>query len=106
LDESGGEIDHARDAFYRGFVAEAIAAFVEREGGLLTADDLASWRAKLEPPLEREYRGWQVFKTGPWGQGPVFLQQLALLDGFELAEGPELVHTVLEGPQPPLPHPE
>jgi len=96
LDESGGEIDRAREAFYRGFVAEAIAAFVDREGGLLTAADLGSWRAKLELPLEREYRGWQVFKTGPWGQGPVFLQQLALLDGFELAEGAELVHTVVE----------
>ncbi len=96
LDESGGELDRARDAFYRGFVAEAIATFVEREGGFLTGDDLTSWQAKLVPPLEREYRGWRVSKTGPWGQGPVFLQQLALLDGFDLAEGPELVHTVVE----------
>jgi gamma-glutamyltranspeptidase / glutathione hydrolase len=96
LDESGGEIDRARDVFYRGFVADALASFAEREGGLLTGDDLASWRATLEPPLEREYRGWRVFKTGPWGQGPVFLQQLALLDGFDLTEGVDFVHTVVE----------
>src|SRR5262249_59220771 len=87
----------ARDAFYRGFVAEALATFAEREGGLLTGDDLAGWQATIEPPLEREYRGWRVSKTGPWGQGPVFLQQLALLDGFDLDDGAELVHTVLEG---------
>src|SRR5262249_13167142 len=41
-------------------------------------------------------QGWRVAKTGPWGQGPVFLQQLALLDGFDLAEGGEFVHTVVE----------
>ena len=42
--------------------------------------------------------GWDVYKTGPWGQGPVFLQQLALLEGFELGdrEGPDFVHTVVE----------
>jgi gamma-glutamyltranspeptidase/glutathione hydrolase len=96
LDESCGEIGRARDAFYRGFVAEAIAGFVEREGGLLTGDDLAGWQAKVEPPLQRDYRGWRVAKTEPWGQGPVFLQQLALLDGFELTEGPDFVHTVVE----------
>jgi gamma-glutamyltranspeptidase/glutathione hydrolase len=46
------------------------------------------------------YEGWTVYKTGPWGQGPVLLQQLALLDGFDLrsmGEGSaELVHTVVE----------
>jgi gamma-glutamyltranspeptidase / glutathione hydrolase len=96
LAESGGEIERARDVFYRGFVAEAIADFAEREGGLLTGDDLASWQAKPEPPLEREYRGWRVFKTGPWSQGPVFLQQLALLEGFDLHDGADFVHTVVE----------
>jgi gamma-glutamyltranspeptidase/glutathione hydrolase len=96
LAESGGEADRARGVFYRGFVAEAIDAFSRANDGLLTGDDLASWHAKLEPPLERDYRGWHVSKTGPWGQGPVFLQQLALLDGFDLEPGPELVHTVVE----------
>ena len=96
LAESSGEIDGARETFYRGFVADALARFAEGEGGLLTGDDLAGWQARLEPPLERDYRGWRVFKTGPWGQGPVFLQQLALLDGFDLGGGAERVHTVVE----------
>jgi gamma-glutamyltranspeptidase / glutathione hydrolase len=103
--ESGGgrredEIERARDAFYRGFVAEAIAGFSEREGGLLTGDDLTSWQATFEPPVSLDFRGLTVCKTGPWGQGPVFLQQLALLDGFDLETlrlGSEAyVHTVVE----------
>ena len=98
LAESSGEIDAARDAFYRGFVAEAIDAYSREHGGLLDGDDLASWQASVEQPVTRAYEGWEVSKTGAWGQGPVFLQQLALLDGFELGEreGPDFVHTVVE----------
>ena len=54
--------------------------------GLLSADDLAGFSATVEAPVSFDFRGWTVFKTGPWGQGPVFLQQLALLEGFELGE--------------------
>jgi gamma-glutamyltranspeptidase/glutathione hydrolase len=98
LAESHGEIDGARDAFYRGFVAEAVDAFSREQGGLLDGGDLASWHASIEQPVTRAYEGWDVYKTGPWGQGPVFLQQLALLEGFELGEreGPDFVHTVVE----------
>jgi gamma-glutamyltranspeptidase/glutathione hydrolase len=98
LAESGGEPEAAREVFYRGFVAEAIDAFSAEHGGLLDGDDLGSWRATIEQPVTRAYRGWEVSKTRPWGQGPVFLQQLALLDGFELRdrEGPDFVHTVVE----------
>jgi gamma-glutamyltranspeptidase/glutathione hydrolase len=116
LDEadSGGDrerqIDAARDAFYRGFVAEAITGFLEdaeamdssgrRHRGLLSGDDLASWQASVEAPVELNYNGWRVSKTGPWGQGPVFLQQLALLDGFDLGSldraGADFAHTVVE----------
>jgi len=94
LAESNGELEAARDVFYRGFVADAIL----EAGSLIDGDDLASWRASVEQPVARSYHGWEVFKTGPWAQGPVFLQQLALLDGFELGdrEGPEFVHTVVE----------
>jgi gamma-glutamyltranspeptidase / glutathione hydrolase len=91
-----GQIDAARDAFYRGFVAEAILG----HGGLIAGDDLASWEAGYEPPVTFDYHGLTICKTGPWGQGPVFLQQLALLDGFDLeAMGPgsaEYLHTVVE----------
>jgi len=105
LDEARGgtreeRIDRARAAFYRGFVAEAVDRFCAEQGGLLTGDDLGSWEATIEAPATFEYHGQTVCKTGPWGQGPVFLQQLALLAGFDL-EGmgigsAEYVHTVTE----------
>src|SRR6266511_3268545 len=104
------QIEAARDAFYQGFVAEAVDRFVagtaamdstgHRHHGLLTGQDMAAWRAGVEQPLTVDYHGVQVCKTGPWGQGPVFLQQLRLLEGFDLeAMGPgsaDFVHTVTE----------
>jgi gamma-glutamyltranspeptidase/glutathione hydrolase len=103
VDESRGgsreeEIEGARELFYGGFVADAIDRFSAENGGLIAGDDLASWRATLEPPATFDFHGLTVCKTGPWGQGPVFLQQLALLAGFDLRElsDPEYVHTVVE----------
>jgi gamma-glutamyltranspeptidase/glutathione hydrolase len=104
------QIEAARRAYYDGFVAEAIAAYVasaevmdvtgQPHRGLLSHADLAGWRPRLEEPLTFEFGGLTVCKTQPWGQGPVFLQQLALLDGFDLrAMGPgtaDFVHTVTE----------
>jgi gamma-glutamyltranspeptidase/glutathione hydrolase len=101
-DSRGGsreqEIERARRLFYEGFVAEAIDRFSAANGGLLTAEDLTSWRATFDAPATFEFHGLTVCKTPPWGQGPVFLQQLALLDGFDLAElsDAEYVHTVVE----------
>lgn len=103
-------IEAARNAFYRGFVAEAIADYLkdaevmdesgQRHKGVLTADDMANWSATVEPPQTLDYHGWTVAKTGPWGQGPVLLQALQLLSGFDLAamptDGPDFVHTVVE----------
>ena len=103
IEESRGgsraeEIEQARRTWYGGFVAEEIDRFVAAEGGLLTADDLAHWRATLEPVAKLEYGGLTVCKTLPWAAGPVGLQQLALLDGFDLAEltPAEFVHVVTE----------
>jgi gamma-glutamyltranspeptidase / glutathione hydrolase len=98
LAESGGTFEGARRVYYEGFVAEAIDVFTRVEGGLLTADDLSSWRATLEPPATVEYRGLTVCKTGAWGQGPAGLQQLRLLEGFDLADcsEAELVHVMTE----------
>ena len=59
-------------------VAEAVDEFVREHHGFLSAEDMAGLEATLERPLALDYRGHTVFKTGPWGQGPVFLQQLAL----------------------------
>jgi gamma-glutamyltranspeptidase / glutathione hydrolase len=103
LDESRGgtreqEIERARQVYYEGFVAEEIDRFSRAHGGLLTGDDLASWRATLEPPATVDYRGLTVCKTGPWGQGPAGLQILRLLDGFDVGSlgEAELVHVVTE----------
>jgi gamma-glutamyltranspeptidase/glutathione hydrolase len=103
LDESRGgsredEIEKARRTWYEGFVADEIDRFVAAEGGLLEGGDMAAWRASLEPVAKLEYGGLIVCKTLPWGAGPVGLQQLALLDGFDLAElsPAELVHVVTE----------
>src|SRR6266581_4855390 len=104
------QIEAARRAYYEGFVAEAIAAYLASaevmdvtgrpHRGLLSYADLASWHPRLEEPLTYEFGGLTVCKTKPWGQGPVFLQQLALLDGFDLAAmGPgtaDYMHTVTE----------
>jgi gamma-glutamyltranspeptidase/glutathione hydrolase len=92
------EIERARELFYSGFVAEEIDAFSSANGGLLTGADLSTWHATLEPPTTYDYAGYTVCKTAAWGQGPAFLQQLALLEGFDLADmnPAELVHTVTE----------
>jgi gamma-glutamyltranspeptidase / glutathione hydrolase len=92
------EIERAREIFYEGFVADEIHRFCASEDGLLTRDDLAAWRATLEPVVRFDYRGTTVCKTQPWGSGPVALQQLALLDGFEIASlsEEEFVHLVIE----------
>jgi gamma-glutamyltranspeptidase / glutathione hydrolase len=92
------ELERARELFYRGFIADAIDVFSTAEGGLLTGDDLAAWQATLEAPVTYDFRGVTACKAGPWSQAPVFLQQLALLDGFPLEEmtGAERVHVITE----------
>lgn len=113
--ESGGagreaQLEAARRAWYEGFVADAIDGFVRSQAradvtgqphrGLLTGHDMATWRATLEAPVSREYFRYTVFKPGAWSQGPVFLQQLALLEGFDLrsmgAGSAEFIHMVVE----------
>ncbi len=102
------QIDVARNVFYEGFVAETIAAYLSSaevmdvtgtpHRGLLAYADLASWRPRLEEPQTFDFAGLTVCKTRPWGQGPVFLQQLALLDGIDLAAAgtADFIHTVTE----------
>ena len=105
-----GAIEHARRLWAQGFVAEAIDRFCrtqeamdssgERHSGVLTGQDMARWQAGLEAPLGYDYGRFTVYKPGPWSQGPVMLQQVALLKGFDLegldATGPEFIHTLVE----------
>ncbi len=95
----------ASDAWYRGFVAEEIEHFCARTAvrdvsggvhrGLLTQDDLGAWQPRVEDPVLFDFGELTVAKTGPWGQCPVFCQQLALLDGLDLG-GPDRVHVLVE----------
>ena len=71
-----------------------------RHRGVLTGDDMARWTPRIEAPLTYDYGRYTVCKTGPWGQGPVMLQQLALLKGFDLdgldPAGPDFIHLQVE----------
>jgi gamma-glutamyltranspeptidase / glutathione hydrolase len=104
------QIEAARAAFYKGFVAEAIEAYATRtevldasgkkHKGVLKASDMAGWQATYEKPATYDYRGYTVCKAGPWSQGPVFLQVLALLKGYDIAAmdtvGADFIHTLVE----------
>jgi len=104
------QIERARQAWSKGFVAEAIDRFCRtqevmdtsgrRHRGVLTADDMARWTPHLEAPLTYDYGRYTVCKTGPWGQGPAMLQQLALLKGFDFdaldPTGPDFIHLIVE----------
>jgi gamma-glutamyltranspeptidase / glutathione hydrolase len=104
------EIERARKVWSQGFVAAAIDRFCRtqeimdtsgrRHRGVLTGDDMARWQATIEAPLTYRYGRYTVCKPGPWAQGPVMLQQLALLkhfalDGLDVTE-PDFIHTVVE----------
>jgi gamma-glutamyltranspeptidase/glutathione hydrolase len=113
-DSAGGsreqDIAKARSLWYQGFVAEAVGKYFaetavldtsnQRNKGLLTAHDFATWRATVEAPLTYEYGHHTVLKCGAWSQGPTFLQTLALLDGMGIGAmdtvGADFVHTVVE----------
>jgi gamma-glutamyltranspeptidase/glutathione hydrolase len=100
----------AHDEFYRGETAEAIVSFAQENEfldssgrpnrGLLEREDLLNYSARVEEPVSITYRGYDVYKCGPWTQGPVFLQQLNLLEGYDLAalghNSPAYIHLLAE----------
>ncbi|MGW2556163.1 gamma-glutamyltransferase family protein [Streptomyces sp. NPDC001635] len=101
------QIEAARQVWRSGFIAEALVrqsarptmdTSGERHSGTLTAADLAGWSAGYETPATYDWNGWTVCKAGPWSQGPVLLQQLALLPPELPAYGSaEYVHLLIEG---------
>ncbi|WP_240135128.1 gamma-glutamyltransferase family protein [Streptomyces sp. MUM 178J] len=101
------QIEAARTAWREGFIAEALIRQAARptqdtsgarHTGVLTADDLAGWSAAYEPPVGYDWRGWTLCKAGGWSQGPVLLQQLALLpDELPPYASGEYVHLLVEG---------
>jgi gamma-glutamyltranspeptidase/glutathione hydrolase len=90
----------ARDAFYTGETAERIVAFHQAEGGFLTREDLAAFRAEVAPALSTTFGDWEVAACGFWCQGPVLLQMLNLIEGFDWPalghNTPGALHVLLE----------
>jgi len=93
-------LEAARDAFYRGDIAKQIVAFMQEQGGLLSAEDLAEYHSPVGPPERRRFGDLEVFTCGAWCQGPVLLQTLALLEGTDLKalghNSADYVHTLAE----------
>ena len=90
----------ARDRFYKGDVAEELEAWYIETGSFLRKRDLAAHVTTVEDPVSVEYRGYRVYKCGPWTQGPVLCQSLRLLEGFDLKQmghlSADYIHTVTE----------
>ncbi len=112
-ERSGGRLEAlraARDVFYKGEIAEQIIRFVQENqvpdstgnihSGLLVHEDLLHYSTRIENPITTNYRGCDVYKCGPWSQGPVFLQQLNILEGYDIASmehnSPEYIHLLIE----------
>jgi gamma-glutamyltranspeptidase/glutathione hydrolase len=73
-----------RDAFYKGDIAKRIVAANREAGGLFSEEDLANYQGRVEKPFSIKYRGHDIYKPGPWNQGPVLLQALQILEEFDL----------------------
>jgi gamma-glutamyltranspeptidase/glutathione hydrolase len=103
-------VEASRDVFYKGEIAERIIEFItsnpvedasgSAHTGLLSYEDMAEWHATVEDPISLNYRRLDVHKCSSWTQGPVFLQQLAILEGFDLKamghNSAEYLHTWIE----------
>src|SRR5437879_368075 len=103
-------IQAAIDYWYKGEPAQRMVEFMrgnairdasgKKNRGLLTVEDFAAWKPKTDLAVTINYHGLDVYKCGPWTQGPVFLQQLRLLDGFDLKKlghnSADYIHTVIE----------
>jgi gamma-glutamyltranspeptidase/glutathione hydrolase len=93
-------IQAGRDAFYKGPIAQRITAAVRAAGGVMSDEDLATYRGKVEDSASVTYRGYTIHKAGFWNQGPVLLQTLRILEGFDLTRmgrgSADATHTIVE----------
>ncbi len=74
-----------RNEFYRGSIAKEIAAFMKKQGGFLTYDDLSRHHSEWVEPVKTTYRGYEVWELPPNGQGIAALQILNILEGYDIA---------------------
>ena len=103
-------IESAIEYYYKGEIADDILEFshsfpVKDATGnyhtsLLEKEDFNNYKTRIEEPISAQYRNCTVYKCGPWTQGPVFLQQLKLLEGFDLKgmkhNSAEYLHAIIE----------
>jgi gamma-glutamyltranspeptidase/glutathione hydrolase len=93
-------VEGGRDAFYGGEVAQAIVKFSEEQGGLFSLKDLAECRSRWEEPISTTYRGYSVYEAPPNSSGHVLLQELNLVEQFDLqamgCNAAESIHVMVE----------
>ena len=90
----------AYERFYRGDIAAELVAATQEAGGLITMEDLDRWQVYVEEPVMTTWKDVEVYKLNSWVQGPVLLQMLNLLEGFDLRQlgynSPEYIHVLYQ----------
>lgn len=93
----------AYERFYKGDIATEFVRGCQEQGGLITKEDLANWKVRIEEPLKVNYKGVDVYKLSQWTQGPMLLQSLNILENFDLKSmgynSANYVHTVTQAMQ-------
>jgi gamma-glutamyltranspeptidase / glutathione hydrolase len=94
------KLQAVRDYFYKGALAKRLAKFSEENGGLIRYDDLAKFHADIDEPKHASFHEYEVYKPGFWTQGPVMIEALNLLEGYDLKamghNSPAYLHTLVE----------
>lgn len=93
-------VEGGADAFYKGQIARAICSDIQQRGGVLSIEDMASFRAEWIEPIAIDYRGWDIATLPPPCCGIQYLETLQLLEGFDLAAmghgSADHLHTFIE----------
>jgi len=89
-----------RNEFYRGSIARDIDAFMKKQKGFLSYDDLSRHHSEWVEPVSTNYRGYDVWELPPNGQGIAALQMLNILEGFDIEKmgfgSAEYIHVFTE----------
>jgi gamma-glutamyltranspeptidase / glutathione hydrolase len=92
--------EKGRDGFYKGPIAQAILNVSEKEGGVMTATDLADFQPEWTEPISTTYHGWTVYETPPNTQGVAALSMLNIMEQYPLKEwghdSPKTLHIEME----------
>ncbi len=102
--KAGGDraagLQAVRDYFYKGPLAQAIVKMEQQQGGLISAEDLATYSGGWETPVQGSYGAYTFYTNGTWSQGAVGPLALQILDGIDLKSmghnSPQYIHTVAQ----------